>query len=234
MHRHDLGAQQLHAKHIGPLPLDVGVAHIDDAGNVEQRAGGRGGNAMLAGAGLGDDAALAHAPRQQHLPEHVVDLVRAGMVQLVPLKVELGAAEVPGQPLGEVERARPPDIMVKVVAELGVEVRIVLRRVVSRLDLQDQRHQRLGDKAPAVKAEMALRVRPTAIGVRCLHHRSFCAPKMHHRDKKGTKENYFFVSSWRPREMPLLSGTRGFCPGPCRRDGARPRRTHRPRSRRKR
>ena len=70
-----------------------------------------GGDAVLAGAGLGDDALLAHAHRQQDLAEHVVDLVRAGVVQLVALQVDLGAAEMLGQALGEIERARPADIV---------------------------------------------------------------------------------------------------------------------------
>ena len=54
-------------KHVGLLPLDVGGAHVDDAGHVEEGADRGGGDAVLAGAGLGDDAALAHAPRQQDL-----------------------------------------------------------------------------------------------------------------------------------------------------------------------
>ena len=37
---------------------------------------------------------LAHAPGQQDLADAVVDLVRAGMVQLVALEVDLGAAEL--------------------------------------------------------------------------------------------------------------------------------------------
>ena len=118
-----LGAEQLHAEDVGLLPLDVGRAHIDDAGQVEERADRRGGDAVLAGAGLGDDAALAHAPREQDLADAVVDLVRAGVVQLVALQVELGAAEMPGQPLGEIQRARPADIMLEVVVELGLEAR---------------------------------------------------------------------------------------------------------------
>ena len=115
--------EQVHAEDVRLLPLDVGGAHVDDAGQVEERAGGRGGDAVLAGAGLGDDAALAHAPRQQHLAQHVVDLVRAGVVELVALEIELGAAEMPGQPLGEIERARPADIMVEVIVQLGLESR---------------------------------------------------------------------------------------------------------------
>jgi hypothetical protein len=63
---------------------------------------------VLAGAGLGDDAGLAHALGQQDLAEAVVDLVRAGVVQLVALEIDLGAAEMLGQALGEIEREGRP------------------------------------------------------------------------------------------------------------------------------
>ena len=55
--RPHLGAQQLHAEHVGLLPLDVGGAHIDHAGQAEARGDGGRSHAVLAGAGLGDDAA---------------------------------------------------------------------------------------------------------------------------------------------------------------------------------
>ena len=54
-------------------------AHVDDALEAEQRAGGGRRDAVLAGAGLGDDARLAHALGEQRLAERVVDLVRAGV-----------------------------------------------------------------------------------------------------------------------------------------------------------
>jgi hypothetical protein len=41
---------------------------------------------MLAGAGFGDDAGLAHALGEQDLADAVVDLVRAGVVQLFALE----------------------------------------------------------------------------------------------------------------------------------------------------
>ena len=44
--------------------------------------------------------------------------------------------------------------------ELGVELRIGLRRVVGALQIEDQRHQRLGDEAAAKNAEMPALVRP--------------------------------------------------------------------------
>src|SRR6185369_6118842 len=116
-------------------------------------------------AGLGDDAALAHAAGEQDLADRVVDLVRAGMVELVALEVELGAAEMPRQPLGEIKRARPPDIMLEIVVALGREGGVALRRAIGALDLEDQRHQRLGDEAPAIDAKMPALVGPGAVGV---------------------------------------------------------------------
>ena len=48
--RDDLGAEQLHAPHVERLALDVDRAHEDGAVEPEQRGGGRGRDAVLAGA----------------------------------------------------------------------------------------------------------------------------------------------------------------------------------------
>ena len=53
----------------------------------------------------------------------VVDLVRAGVVQILALEIDLRAAAMPGQPLGEIERARPADIMLEIAAQLGARRR---------------------------------------------------------------------------------------------------------------
>jgi hypothetical protein len=147
------------------LPRDIDLAHIDHAGQVEERTHRRRRHAMLAGPGLRDDAALAHALGQQDLAHAVVDLVGAGVVQLVALEVDLGAAEMPGQPLGEIERARPPDIVLVIVAKLGRKARVVLGRLIGALHLEDQRHQRFRHEPAAIKAEMAALVGTGAIGV---------------------------------------------------------------------
>ncbi len=128
LHRDHRCAQHLHADHVGLLPLDVDGAHIDHAFEPEARAQRRGGDAVLAGAGLGDDALLAHAPRQHDLAEHVVHLVRAGVVELLALEVDLGAAEMLGEALGEIERRGPADIVLEIAVHLGLEGRIGLGR----------------------------------------------------------------------------------------------------------
>jgi hypothetical protein len=52
--------------------------------------------------------------------------------------------------------------MLEVMVELGLKSRVAARLGVSLLDRQNQRHQSLGDEAPAINAEMASFVRPAA------------------------------------------------------------------------
>ena len=120
---------------------------------------------MLAGAGLGDDALLAHAPRHHDLAEHVVDLVRAGVVQLLALEIDLRAAEVFGQPLGEIQRRGAADIVPEIAVHFRLECRIGLGVGVSLLQIEDQRHQRFRDEAAAENAEMPALVGAAAEGI---------------------------------------------------------------------
>src|SRR5438270_203807 len=71
-----------------PVSVAAGVllAHVDGAVQAEQRARGRGGHAVLAGPGLRDHPRLAHPPGQQHLAQHVVDLVRPGVGEILALE----------------------------------------------------------------------------------------------------------------------------------------------------
>ena len=120
---------------------------------------------MLAGAGLGDDALLAHPPRHHDLAEHVVDLVRAGVVQLLALEIDFRAAEMFGQPLGEIQRRRPADIVLEVAVHFRLERRIGLGVGVGLLQIEDQRHQRFRDEAAAENAEMPALVGTAAEGI---------------------------------------------------------------------
>ena len=90
--RHDLRAEKLHPHDVGRLPMRVLLPHVDDARQTEQCTRGRGRHTVLTGAGLGDDPLLAHPPRQQDLADRVVDLMGAGVVQVLALQVDLRAA----------------------------------------------------------------------------------------------------------------------------------------------
>ena len=96
-----LGPQQAHAENIQALAAHVLRTHVDHAFEAQKGAHRSGGHAVLAGAGFGDDAALAHAARHQRLAQAVVDLVRAGVQQVFALEVDAGAAQLPGKASGE-------------------------------------------------------------------------------------------------------------------------------------
>ena len=93
----------------------------------------------------------------------------AGVVQVLALQIDPGAAEGRGQPFGKIKRARPADIVLQVVVEFGGKGGIGLGGCVGLFDRENQRHQRLGDVAPAEDAEMTALIGPGAEGVSVLH-----------------------------------------------------------------
>jgi hypothetical protein len=78
----------LHALDVGPLPAHVLLAHVDDALEVEAGADRRRRDAVLAGARLGDDPPLPESPREHRLAEGVVQLVRAGVKEVLAFQVQ--------------------------------------------------------------------------------------------------------------------------------------------------
>ena len=154
VHRADFGAQQAHAQHVGLLAGNIHRAHVDDALQPEQRRGGGGGHAVLPGAGLGDDAALAHAFGQQRLAERVVDLVRAGVGQVLALQVNLRAAQLLGQTAGIGQRGGPAHVGMQQVSQLSLKYRVGLHAAVGCFQLGQRGHERFGHKLPAVRAEL--------------------------------------------------------------------------------
>src|SRR5437762_2936054 len=70
-----LCSEEPHAEDIQLLAAHIFQAHIDHAFESKERADGGAGYAMLACAGLRNNALLAHTLRQQGLPQAVVDFV---------------------------------------------------------------------------------------------------------------------------------------------------------------
>ncbi len=108
---------------------------------------------MLAGAGLGDQAGLAHVFGEQGLAQGVVDLVRARVVEVLALEVNLGATQVAGHVGRVVEAGRPIGVGAIQLAQVSPELRVVLEPVVGLLQLDHGGHQRLGDVLAPVDAE---------------------------------------------------------------------------------
>ncbi|MPM51987.1 hypothetical protein SDC9_98740 [bioreactor metagenome] len=91
---HQLAAQDAHLGDVGVFFFDVHLAHVDLARNAHQCAGGCQRHAVLARAGFGDHLGLAHELGEQCFAQAMVDLVRAGVVQVLTLQVDLCAAKL--------------------------------------------------------------------------------------------------------------------------------------------
>ncbi len=139
--RDDGGPEQLHPGHVQGLAAAVLGAHVDDAFEAEQRGGGGAGHAVLAGAGLGDDAGLAHALGQERLAQHVVDLVRAGVVQVFALEEDPDSPGVLGETLGLGQERGPAGVVLVQVGDLRGELGIGLGLLEGVLELVQGRDQ---------------------------------------------------------------------------------------------
>ncbi len=154
--RHDRRAEQPHPGDVERLALGVLAAHVDDALEPEQR--GRGGrrDAVLPGAGLGDDPRLAHPLGEQRLAEHVVDLVRAGVVEVLALEDDPRAAAVLGEARHLGDDARPARVGAVQPLELADELGVDDGLAPHLLELLEGGDQRLGDVASAEATEAAV------------------------------------------------------------------------------
>ena len=159
LHRPDCGAQQPHPKYVRSLPLHVDRAHVDHALDPQQRAGGSGRHAVLSRSRLGHDTTLSHAPGQQRLPQRVVDLMRAGMRQVLPLQIDLRAAQVGAQATGEGDGRRAPHVRPEEMIQLLLEGAALRGVPVCLFQLVQRGHQRLRHELAAIGAEPALRIR---------------------------------------------------------------------------
>ena len=141
-----------HPLDVRPLAAHVLRAHVHHALETEQGTRRGRGDPVLARAGLGDHPRLAHPPRQQRLAQRVVDLVRAGVGQVLALQPHLAAGDL-RQAARVVERRRPADVVAQQPRQLVLERRVGARREPLPLQLVKGRDQRLGHVAAAVGAE---------------------------------------------------------------------------------
>ena len=115
---------------------------------------------MLACAGLGDEALLAHSAREQRLAEGVVNLVCAGVGEILALEIDSRATKMFGESFGEIERGRAAGILAQVVGEFVAERLVAFCFLVDSGQLNHGRHERFRNKAAAEDfSEMSLCVR---------------------------------------------------------------------------
>ena len=158
-HRVYVRPEQLHDEHVERLALDVDGAHVHVGRKTKLGRHRRGRNAVLPGAGLGDQTLLAHASRQERLTHGVVDLVRAGVVRIFPLNRQRYVRHVAQVTLGSVERRRPPDEIAQDGVVLAPERSVRKCGRHFAVQLVERRDQHFGNEAAAECAEVAAGVR---------------------------------------------------------------------------
>ncbi len=108
----------------------------------------RSGNPVLARARLGDQRGLADPLGQQPLTQRVVDLVAAGVGEILALEQHSHA-----QRLGEAgrlgDRGRPASVGALQAGQPGLESRVGPGRPEGRLEFFARRHQRFRNEPPA-------------------------------------------------------------------------------------
>ena len=118
---HDIGAQQFHAHHVRVFLGDVDFAHVNFAFQPEIGGGGGQRHAVLTGAGLGNQAFFAQVFRQQPFAHAVIELVRAGVVEVFAFQID-APAKLVGERFAEIHRRGAPLKVFANLAQLGDEV----------------------------------------------------------------------------------------------------------------
>src|SRR5262249_55401319 len=88
-----------------------------------------------------------------NLAEDIVHLVRAGVIKLLALEIDFCATAMLGEALGEIKRRRTAHIMGQIPIHLLFEGRIGFGGGIGLFQFEDERHQRLRDKAAAIDAK---------------------------------------------------------------------------------
>ena len=135
--------------------MRVVKTHVHRA--LQAHEGGRrgAGDTVLAGARLGDDAGFAHAFGEQGLAQHVVDLVRAGVVQVFALEEHSGTTGVPREAGCLGEEAGTAGVLPLQLLQLLDELRVHLRLTALFVQHLQCRDQRLGNITTAERSEPA-------------------------------------------------------------------------------
>ena len=116
----DFCTEHAHAFDVDALAFDVERAHKDDALHAHQGTSRGGGHTVLAGAGLGHDASLAHVAGDENLPEGIVDFMRTGVVEVFALEVEFAPIFF-AQAAGVIQRTGATDVIAQQGVKLSLE-----------------------------------------------------------------------------------------------------------------
>ena len=152
-----LSTPQAHLVYVESLAFSIFLAHEYFAFHVHQRRRRSRGNTVLTCARFSNNARFTHLLGKQNLPEHVIDLMRTGVVQVFTLQVDLCATQRLGQTLGIVQKRRTIGVFVQKLVQLRLEFWVIFVAIVSFLELDNGIHQRFRHVLPTMDAESSLR-----------------------------------------------------------------------------
>ena len=172
LHANHFGAQHAHPRHVERLPRHIFRAHIHGALQSEMRGNCGRRDAVLARAGLSNDARLAHFHGEKALADGVVDFVRAGMQQILALQINARSAELRCKARSKLQRRGTPGEILQQFLKFGLKSGIGLGEFVDALQFKQRHHQRFGDVASAVRTETARDVSRDSES--CAHGNEYC------------------------------------------------------------
>ena len=146
-------AEQTHFINVQCLTLRVFLPHKYFTFHAHQCRRCRCRHSVLTGSGLRNDTGFPHFLRQQYLTEHVVDLMCAGMVQILALQVNLRAAKILRHMCRIVQAGGPTGILIEQLCQLPVKFRIIFIMKVCLFQFDHCIHQCLWDILASVDSK---------------------------------------------------------------------------------
>ena len=105
---------------------------------------------MLTGSCLCDHTGFSHFLCQQYLPQHVINLMCTGMIQIFSLQIHFCPAEILCHMSRIVQPGRSSRIFIQKLRQFPVELRVIFIMIVGFLQFQNRIHQRLRNILSAV------------------------------------------------------------------------------------
>ena len=154
--RNNVCAQYLHAGNVGSLLGNIHLAHVNIALKAKV-CGGRGqGHAVLSRACLGNELLFAHILGKETFAHAVVQLVCAGVVKVLTLKVYLALAQLMGKALAVINRGGASLKLLAYAAQLADKLGAVAYGLICVVYFLKGRYKLRRQICPAVSAKASV------------------------------------------------------------------------------
>ena len=143
-------SQKAHPIHVQRLTLHILFSHKYFTFHTHHGSCSSCRHPMLTGSCLCDHTGFSHFLCQQHLPQHVINLMCTGMVQILSLQIHFRSAEILCHMCRIVQPGRSSRILIQKFRQFPVELRVIFIMIVGFLQFQNRIHQRLRNILSAV------------------------------------------------------------------------------------